>query len=105
MKKVRAGGGTLTFTVRMVPVSFDLGPAASKWAAKILHPPSRLVKIGAKPDWRVATLRIEDQHFLVELEDASAFLSIGRTLKKCDAIFFGATAAAARTARLCLNAR
>ena len=74
-------------------VTLELGSAASKWAEKILHPPSRLAKIGVKPDWRVATLGIDDQDFLAELEDAAAFLSIGRSVKNCDAIFFGATAA------------
>ena len=74
-------------------VTLDLGPDASKWAGKILHPPSRLAKIGVKPDWRVATLGIEDQDFLAELEDAAAFLSISRTVKNCDAIFLGATSA------------
>ncbi len=93
MKSVRAAAGALSFNGPDGVVTLDLGPDASKWAGKILHPPSRLAKIGVKPDWRVATLGIEDQDFLAELEDAAAFLSIGRTVKNCDAIFFGATAA------------
>jgi hypothetical protein len=93
MKKVRAAGGALSFSAPDGAVTLDLGPDAAKWADKILHPPSRLAKIGVKRDWRVATLGIEDQDFLAELEVAAAFLSIGRTVKNCDAIFFGATAA------------
>jgi hypothetical protein len=93
MKRIRAAAGALSFDGPDGVVTIDLGPDASKWAGKILHPPSRLAKIGVKPDWRVATLGIEDQDFLAELEDAAAFLSIGRTVKNCDAIFFGATAA------------
>jgi len=93
MKKVRADAGALSFNGPDGSVTLDLGSDASKWAGKILHPPSLLAKIGVKPDWRVATLGIEDQGFLAELEDAAAFLSIGRTVKNCDAIFFGATAA------------
>jgi hypothetical protein len=93
MKKVRADDGALSFNGPDGSVTLDLGSDASKWAGKILHPPSRLAKIGVKPAWRVATLGIEDQDFLAELEDAAAFLSIGRTVKNCDAIFFGATAA------------
>jgi hypothetical protein len=93
MKRVRAADGVLSFDGPDGVVTLDLGPDASTWAGKILHPPSRLAKIGVKPDWRVATLGIEDQDFLAELEDAAAFLSIGRTVKNCDAIFFGATVA------------
>jgi len=70
-----------------------LGAAAPKWAEKILHPPSHLAKLGVKPDWRVAVLGIRDEDFLAELEPAAALVSIGRTVKQCDAIFFGATAA------------
>ena len=93
MKQVRAADGVLTFGSPHGVVTLELGNAAARWADKILHPPSRLEKIGVKPDWRVATLNIDDHDFLAELEDATAFLSIGRSVKNCDAIFFGATAA------------
>ena len=93
MKRVRAADGVLSFSSPNGAVTLELGADAAKWAGKILHPPPRLAKIGVKPDWRVAALGIEDQEFLAELEDATAFLSIGRTVKNCDAIFFGATAA------------
>ena len=93
MKQVRAADGVLSFGSPDGVVTLELGPAAARWADKILHPPSRLAKIGVKPDWRVATLNIDDQDFLAELKDATPFLSIGRSVKNCDAIFFGATAA------------
>jgi hypothetical protein len=93
MKRLRAGDGVMSFSSPHGVVTLELGADAAKWAGKILHPPSRLAKIGVKPDWRVAALGIEDQEFLAELEDATAFLSIGRTVKNCDAIFFGTTAA------------
>jgi hypothetical protein len=53
------------------------------------HPPSRLEKLGVKPDWRVSAIGVDDLVFLQELENAVAFLSIGRTAKESDAIFFG----------------
>jgi hypothetical protein len=93
MKKVRAANGALSFRGPQGTVTLDLGPNAEKWAGKILNPPSRLAKIGVKPDWRVATLGIDDQDFLAELEGAAAFLSVGRTVRNCDALFLGATAA------------
>jgi hypothetical protein len=91
MTQVRAADGRLSLRSPQVLVTIELGPAAARWAEKILDPPSRLTKIGVKPDWRVAALGIEDQDFLGELEAAVAFLSIGRTVKNCDAIFIGAT--------------
>ena len=93
MKKVRAADGVLSLGSPHGVVSLELGSAAAKWADKILHPPTRLQKIGVKPDWRVAALNVDDQGFLAELEGAIAFLSIGRTVKNCDAVFFGASAA------------
>ena len=48
MSKVAARGGTLSVTFPDGTASFDLGAAAPKWADKILHPPSRLQKIGVE---------------------------------------------------------
>jgi hypothetical protein len=71
--------------------SFDLGPFAPKWADKILHPPSRLQKIGVKPAWRVSAINIDSDDFLHELTAAVADVVVGRAAKASDAIFFGAT--------------
>jgi hypothetical protein len=90
MSKVAARAGTLSVTFPDGTAAFDLGAAAPKWADKILHPPSRLMKLGAKPEWRAAAIGIEDADFLRELEGAVAALSVGRIAKDCDAIFFGA---------------
>jgi hypothetical protein len=92
MRNVRSRDGVLRFESPQGRVELELGDTAPKWAEKILHPPSRLAKIGVKPDWRVA-LGIRDEDFLAELERAGALVSIGRTVKDCDAIFFGATSA------------
>jgi hypothetical protein len=91
MSKVAVRAGTLSVTFPGGTASFDLGTAAPKWADKILHPPSRLAKLGAKPEWRVSAIGVEDLEFLEELEGAVAFLSIGRIVKDSDAIFFGVT--------------
>jgi hypothetical protein len=91
MSKIAARGGTLSVTFPGGTASFDLGPAAPKWAEKIQHPPSRLQKIGVKADWRISAIGIDDELFLKELEGAAALLSIGRVVKGSDAIFFGVT--------------
>jgi len=89
MKKVGARDGTLTITWPGGTVRFDLGDAAAKWARKILNPPSRLDKIGARPDWRASAIGVADETFLAELEAAVSQLSIGRAVKNSDAIFYG----------------
>jgi len=89
MSKVTARGGTLSVTFQDGAASFDLGAAASKWADKILHPLSRLQKIGVKPEWHASAIGVADTVFLKELEAGIALLSIGRVLKASDAIFYG----------------
>jgi hypothetical protein len=88
---VVARDGTLRVTFPGGTAAFELGAAAAKWADKILHPPSRLQKIGVKPEWRVSAIGVDDTEFLEELEDAVDHLSIGRVVKGADAIFFGVT--------------
>jgi hypothetical protein len=90
MSKVAARAGTLSVTFPGGVASFELGTAAPKWADKILHPPSRLAKLGAKPEWRASAIGVEDQDFLGELEAVVAFVSIGKVVNDCDAIFLGA---------------
>jgi len=89
MSNVAARSGTLKVTFPGGIAAFDLRQAAAKWADKILHPPSRLQKIGVKPDWRACAIGVDDEEFLQELDAAIADLSIGRIVKDCDAIFSG----------------
>jgi hypothetical protein len=89
MNKVSARDGALAISFGGGSVVFDLGAAAAKWADKILHPPSRLDKIGAKPEWRASAIGVDDAAFLAELVTRVAHLSIGRIVKDSDAIFYG----------------
>jgi hypothetical protein len=89
MSKIASRAGTLHVTFADGTASFDLGVAAPKWAHRMQHPPSRLEKLGVKPEWRASAIGVDDLTFLQELENAVAFLSIGRTAKDSDAIFFG----------------
>jgi len=102
MSKIAARGGTLSVTFPDGTASFALGTAAPVWAEKIQHPPSRLHKLGVKPEWRVSAIGVDDEPFLKELEGAVAQLSIGRVFKNSDAIFYGVTKSAelARLERL-----
>ena len=91
MSKIDARAGALRVTCPEGLASFALGTAAEKWAQKIQHPPSRLEKIGVKPDWIASAIGVTDKAFLDELSAAVATFSLGRPVKNSDAIFFGAT--------------
>jgi hypothetical protein len=94
IEKVAAERGMLAVTFNEGTVRVEIGDAAAKWVDKIRHPPSRLAKLGVKPDWLASAVGIDDQEFLKELEDGIGHLSIGRVAKGSDAIFFGVTRAA-----------
>jgi hypothetical protein len=71
---------------------FELGAStAQKWRQKILHPKTRIEKLGIKPGTRVSLIDFENQHeeFVKELESAKAvWMPADNTLlKDCDAIF------------------
>jgi hypothetical protein len=93
MSNVSARDGTLSVSFPDGTVRFALGLQAARWADKIEHPPSRLEKIGAKPDWRASAVEVEDEGFLRELRTSVSLLSIDRVLKDSDAIFFGVNSA------------
>src|ERR1700730_7357178 len=60
MKSVTVNDGCLLMAVADGSASLDLGPAASKWADKILNPPQRADKLGIKPDMDVVILGVDD---------------------------------------------
>ena len=91
IEKVGSCKGVLSVTFGGDTALFDLGAASTKWADKIKNPPTRLQKIGVKPDWRASAIGVDDEAFIAELEDAVAHLSIGRVVKSSDAIFYGVT--------------
>src|SRR5688572_1755996 len=69
MKNVAVRGGRLSLMGPDGAVSLDLGAEAARWAGKILHPPSRLEKLGVKADWRASILGVDDNEFVRELQD------------------------------------
>lgn len=93
MSNVAARSGALKVTFPGGTASFQLGAAAERWARKILHPPSRLEKIGVKAGWNVSAVGVRDAPFLEELSAVAGTLAVGRVVKDSDAIFVGATKA------------
>src|SRR6202795_4203845 len=71
---------------------FKLGSAtAAKWRDKILHPKTRIEKLGIRPGTRVSLIGFEndDEEFVTELQSAKALMiSAGNgPTKDCDCIF------------------
>lgn len=88
LRSVRASAGLLRLEFEGGPAEFELGKAAEKWAAKILHPPARADKLGVKPG---LSARLEgdfdfDAAFRGEL--ASGGVEYGK--ESADLVFFAA---------------
>ena len=85
---VTASAGVLTLEFAGGPAEFELGKAAEKWRDKILHPPSRLDKLGVKPGLSARLAGEFASDFLAELGVRDAALPEGRS--KVDLVFFAA---------------
>jgi hypothetical protein len=87
IRNMHVAVGVLSVETSEGDLSLDLGPAAGRWMDKIRHPPSRLQKLGVKPEWRVSIVGIDDS-FVQEVAAVAARVSVGRVIKESDAIFF-----------------
>jgi hypothetical protein len=87
-----ARDGTLVVSFGGKRAEFAIGPAAEKWAKRITNPPSRLDKLGIKPDMSVAAIDVDDATFLDEVAARSAKVvrTISKSSASADAIFYGA---------------
>src|SRR5689334_3792006 len=66
MSRVDASDGQLLITFPQGQAAFHLGATAAKWAAKILHPPTRLDKLGIKTGTRIQWIGAPDDNFKQE---------------------------------------
>lgn len=94
MSAVEAKAGTLRVSFPDGVAMFAIGDAASKWAAKILNPPSLLDKLGVKPSQNVLVLGVKDERFVGDLESRAARVST-RASGEADIIFYSADTRAA----------
>ncbi len=90
MKSVKAADGTLRVAGPDGVAEFELGPQAAKWAGKILHPKSRLDKLGIKPGAVVSCVGLCDDSFLGELRERTREIALGKPRSDSDCIFLGA---------------
>jgi hypothetical protein len=77
LKGVKAANGTLNLKFKGGPASLHLGPAAGKWAEKILRPPSRSQKLGIKPGIKVALEGSFETAFTSEVREQASSVASG----------------------------
>ena len=87
MKSVKAAGGELRLQAASGPVVFELGAKAEKWAQKILHPKSRMEKLGVKAGARVAVIGKLEAEFEAELKKAAPGFTRGKISGESESIF------------------
>jgi len=86
-KSVKAVDGELRFHTEDGPAVLELGPAAEKWAEKILHPKSRSEKLGVKGGMQVAIIGEFDAEFRNELRAIVEKVSEGKITDGAELIF------------------
>lgn len=90
MKSVKAAKGELRVQGPDGLAIFDLGQNAAKWREKILHPKSRIEKLGVKRDARVAVLGNFDEDFLRELSELTDNVDTDAIADDAEWVFFAA---------------
>src|SRR5712664_3581100 len=90
IKSAKAVDGELRLQTAEGAVVFYLGAASEKWRDKILHPKSRIEKLGVKPGAKVALLGEFDAEFLRELGSLTRTVSKGKAASDSEWIFFPA---------------
>ena len=69
---------------------FELGANAAKWCDKILHPKTRIEKLGIMPNATVSLIGNFDAAFLAELRSATKNITDGKVAADTAWIFFAA---------------
>ena len=102
MKSVMAVDGELRIEFAEGKAAFALGPQAEKWAHKILHPKTRIEKLGIKPGAKVAMIGVFEKDFEHELEETTSAVTRGRVAADAELVFFCAESprALAQSARI-----
>jgi len=90
IKSAKAVDGELRLQTAEGLAVFHLGAAAEKWCEKILHPKSRIEKLGVKPGARVSLLGDFDAGFLTEIGKLTKSVSKSKIAADSEWIFFSA---------------
>ena len=90
IKSARAVDGELRLQTAEGLAVFQLGAAAEKWCEKILHPKSRIEKLGVKPGAKVSLIGGFDTGFLTEIDKITKSVSKSKVAAESEWIFFAA---------------
>jgi hypothetical protein len=90
IKSAKAVDGELRLQTPEGLASFHLGAAAEKWLQKILHPKSRIEKLGVKPAAKVSLVGKLDSEFLREVGKLTKSIAKGKAASDSEHIFFAA---------------
>jgi hypothetical protein len=93
IKSASAADGELRVDGPEGAAVFELGASAAKWCEKILHPKTRLEKLGIKPNAAVSLVGNLEADFLVELRAQTENVSNGKVAADAEWIFFAADSA------------
>ena len=93
IKSAKAVNGELHLEIPEGLAVFALGANAEKWCEKILHPKSRLEKLGVKRDASVFLIGDFAPDFLAELRSSTKNLSNGKAAEGAEWVFFAAATA------------
>ena len=88
IKSAKAVDGELRLQTADGLAVFHLGMRAEKWCDKILHPKSRIEKLGVKPDTKVSLLGGLDSDFLKEIGALTKSVSKDKVATDTECIFF-----------------
>lgn len=94
IKSAKALDGELRLQTADGLAVFHLGATAEKWCDKILHPKSRIEKLGVKPEAKVSLLGGLDADFLKEIAALTKSVTKGKVATGAEFIFFAANSKA-----------
>ena len=90
VKSAKAVDGELCLETAQGPAIFQLGATAEKWLEKILHPKSRIEKLGLKSGAKVSVIGKFDAEFLREILALTKSVTKGQAARDADHVFFAA---------------
>jgi len=90
IKSAAAADGELRLELPEGAAVFELGANAAKWCEKILHPKTRLEKLGIQPNASVSLIGDLHADFLAELRTQTKNVSNGKVAADAQWIFFAA---------------
>src|SRR3989440_22228 len=92
IKSAKAVNGELRLQTAEGLAVFHLGATAEKWCDKILHPKSRIEKLGVKPGAKVSLLGELDSGFLTEIGKLTKSVSKSKVVADSECTFFAVDA-------------